>query len=318
MQILSNMSKNTINFHKFQWLKILLNFRYSVVPSIMPRVLFSGIFSILIFILYRQGINLALPVESGIVPSVVLGLLLVFRTNTAYDRFWEGRKLWGNIINTTRNLSRNIWVSIQEVTEKDRLAKITYLRLLVAFSVAVKLHLRSMPVNQELANLMPPIYFEKLKEMNHPPLEIAFWISDYLQQQYEQKKLNLYQLTALVQLLDKLVDCLGGCERILKTPIPLAYNIHLKQLIFIYCFSLPFQLVDELGYITPLIVILISFTVFGIEAIGIEIENPFGFDANDLPLDQICQTMQRNIDDLVSLAPHVRHWQNLDDFPLSK
>ncbi len=308
------MLKSHINLYKSKWLQILINLKSSVIPTIFPRVLFPGLFSVFIVILYKQGINLALPIESGIVPSVVLGLLLVFRTNTAYDRFWEGRKLWGNIINTTRNLARTMWVSIEEDTEKDRVEKITYIRLLVAFSVAIKLHLRSIPVNEELADLMPPIYFKKLKEMNHPPLEIAFWISDYLQQQYEQKKLSIHQLTALFQLLDKLVDYLGGCERILKTPIPLAYNIHLKQLLLIYCFSLPFQLVDDLGFLTPLFVVLVSFTVFGIEAIGIEIENPFGFDPNDLPLDKICQTMATNIDDLVSLAPHVRNWRNLDNF----
>ena len=298
--------------NKKYWFRALLNFKASVVPTILPRVLVCGLLSLIVVFLYSQGINVALPIESGIVPSVVLGLLLVFRTNTAYDRFWEGRKLWGSLINTVRNLARTIWVSVEEKSREDRQEKITNLRLLVGFAVATKLHLRCLPVNEELEVLMPPIYYQKLKEMNHPPLEIAFWIGDYLQKQYEKKCLNVYQLTALFELIDKLVDILGGCERILKTPIPLAYNIHLKQLLLIYCFTLPFQIVDELQYWTPGFVILISFTVFGIEAIGIEIENPFGFDKNDLPLDQICQTMAKNIEDLITLAPHVRHWQKLD------
>ncbi|MEA5516524.1 bestrophin family ion channel, partial [Nodularia sp. UHCC 0506] len=114
---------------------------------------------------------------------------------------------------------------------------------------------------------------------------------------------NSYQLTAMQELLNKLVDNLGACERILKTPIPLAYTIHLKQLLLLYCCLLPFQLVESLGWWTGLIVALISFTLFGIEAIGLEIENPFGYDANDLPLDAICNTMKRNIDDLISLSP---------------
>ena len=119
-----------------------------------------------------------------------------------------------------------------------------------------------------------------------------------------------YQLTAMFKLVDGLVDVLGICERILKTPIPLAYNIHLKQLILLYCLTLPFQLVDQFLWLTPLLVALISFTVFGIEEIGIEIENPFGKDPNDLPLDQICQTMKRNIEDLITLAPCVRRWKD--------
>lgn len=104
-------------------------------------------------------------------------------------------------------------------------------------------------------------------------------------------------------MLNGLVDYLGGCERILKTPIPLAYAIHLKQLLLIYCLTLPFQFVSQLEWWTAPIVALMGFTLFGIEEIGIEIENPFGRDANDLPLDQICETMKRNIDDLITLEP---------------
>ena len=103
-----------------------------------------------------------------------------------------------------------------------------------------------------------------------------------------------------------MIDTLGNCERILKTPIPLAYAIHLKQLLLLYCLALPFQMVRDLTWGTGPVVALISFTLFGIEEIGIEIENPFGHDANDLPLDNICAVMQRNIDDLITtLSPSV-------------
>ncbi len=292
------------------WLTELLNWQVSVIPAILPRILICFLFSLFVSFLYENGINIALPIPSGIVPSIVLGLLLVFRTNTAYDRFWEGRKAWGNIINTVRNLSRNIWVSIAENSPEDRTEKIIILRLIVAFAVALKLRLRDEKINEELAKLMPHQWYEKLKLMNTPPLEIAFWINDYLQEKHRQNKLNTYQLTSAIQLLDNLVNMMGSCERILKTPIPLAYAIHLKQLVLIYCLTLPFELVDELHWVTALVVSIISFTVFGIEEIGREIENPFGYDANDLPLDQICDTMKRNIEDLITLAPCLRYWQD--------
>jgi putative membrane protein len=154
-----------------------------------------------------------------------------------------------------------------------------------------------------------PRYF-KLKTMNNPPLEVAFWIGDYLQEQHSRNCLNVYQMTSLQNLINLLVDNLGACERILKTPIPMAYAIHLKQLLLIYCLSLPFQMVEQLQWWTGLTVALISFTLFGIEEIGIEIENPFGHDQNDLPLDAICATMRRNIEDLISLAPSVRDWKS--------
>lgn len=293
------------------WFRVLFEWEASVIPAITPKILLCGGFSIIIVLLDSFTVNLSLPLESGIVPSLVLGLLLVFRTNTAYDKFWEGRKAWGTLINTVRNLARIIWVSIEEHEPEDRSKKVATLRLLVAFAIATKLHLRAESVNHELAPFMPHQRYEKLKKMNNPPLEIAFWIGDYLQQQFEKGYINAYQLTAMFKLVDGLVDVLGICERILKTPIPLAYNIHLKQLILLYCLTLPFQLVDQFQWLTPLLVCLISFTVFGIEEIGIEIENPFGKDPNDLPLEQICQTMKINIEDLITLAPCVRRWKDL-------
>lgn len=295
--------ENVPDPEKRQWFRILVQYQGSVIPAILPRVIICAVFALFVSLLHDLDFDVSLPSLSSVVPSIVLGLLLVFRTNTAYERFWEGRKLWGTLVNTTRNLARTIWVSIEEIEEEDRKEKIKALRLLVAFAVATKLHLRSEPVNSELEALMPKEYYEKLKKMNNPPLEVAFWIGDYFQLQYERNCLNSYQLTAMFGLLNAMVDGLGGCERILKTPIPLAYAIHLKQLLLIYCLSLPFQMVMDLNWWTAVVVGVISFAVFGIEEIGIEIENPFGKDPNDLPLDRICDTMQRNIEDLISLSP---------------
>ncbi len=292
------------------WLKVGL--RGSVVPTIFPRVLICTLFSLGITLIDQNVWNISIPLNDSIVPSIVLGLLLVFRTNTAYERFWEGRKAWGTLINTVRNLSRMIWIAVEEREPVDCQQKIIILRFLVAFAIATKLHLRSENINSEVADLIPPEDYQKLQTMNNPPLEIAFWIGNYLQSQYGKNRLHPYQLAAMLKLLDNMVDVLGICERILKTPIPLAYSIHLRQLIFLYCFAAPFQWIDELGLATPLVVGIIAFTIFGIEEIGEEIENPFGHDANDLPLDQICRTMQINIEDLISLSPCVQHWQNKD------
>ncbi|MBD1869214.1 hypothetical protein H6F95_18305 [Cyanobacteria bacterium FACHB-471] len=292
-----------MQFGKRYWFRDTLKIRGSVIPAVLPRTLICGLFGLLVSLLHQFGVPVSLPALASIIPNIVLGLMLVFRTNTAYERFWEGRKLWGGLVNATRNLARQIWVSVLEKDGGDRPSKETALKLLVAFAVATKLHLRQEPVNQELKDLISPSRYFTLKSMNNPPLEVAFWISDYLQQQHERDRLNIHQLTSMQQLLNLMVDNLGGCERILKTPMPLAYAIHLRQLLLIYCLSLPFQLIGDLGWWTGSIVALISFTLFGIEEIGIEIENPFGRDANDLPLDAICETMQRNINDLISLSP---------------
>lgn len=279
-----------------------------MIPAVLPRTLLCTGFGALVSILYTMGMPVALPTLGSLVPSIVLGLLLVFRTNTAYERFWEGRKQWGALVNTSRNLARQMWVAIQEADMSDRQAKVRHLHLIVAYALATKLHLRREALDPELAAVVSPAQFTKLQNMNHPPLEIAFWIADYLQCCCDRGQLNTYQLAAMLQQLDYLVDALGSCERILKTPIPLAYAIHLKQLLMLYCLALPFSMVESVQGWTACIVGLISFAVFGIEAIGIEIENPFGHDPNDLPLDNICQSMRDNIEDLITLTPGTCRW----------
>ncbi|MBW4426699.1 MAG: hypothetical protein KME50_20160 [Nostoc desertorum CM1-VF14] len=297
---------------KSTWQGKILQLKGSVVKAIYKHILWCGAFGFLISLLYHFKVPVSQPILGSVIPSIVLGLLLVFRTNTAYERFWEGRKCWGSLVNNIRNLARQIWVSIDEISPEDKENKITALNLLVAFAVTTKLHLRGEVVNSELEDLMPSSKYIKLKIMNNPPIEVAFWIGDYLQEQYNRNCLNSYQLTSMQELLNNLVDNLGACERILKTPMPLAYSIHLKQLLLLYCFLFPFQIVQTLGWWTGLITAFVGFTVFGIEAIGLEIENPFGYDSNDLPLDAICETMKRNIDDLITLTPNARsHSSNL-------
>jgi putative membrane protein len=294
-----------MNSQVFSWLKIAFRLQGSVVPSILPLVIFVGGFGGFISLIYSMGFPVAFPFLSAIVPSIVLGLLLVFRTNTAYERYWEGRKCWGTLIVTIRNLSRQIWIIIKTPEVQDIDEKKQVIHLLLAFAVATKLHLREEDITPDLTSLISPSQHEILQSINNRPLQIAFWIADYLNNQSARNCLNIYQVTAMHQLINSIVDVLGGCERILKTPMPLAYSIHLKQLLLLYCLALPFQMVKDLGWLTGFIVALISFTLLGIEQIGLEIENPFGHDPNDLPLDTICNTMRRNIEDLISVSPNV-------------
>jgi ion channel-forming bestrophin family protein len=295
-----------MNLQQKNWFKSVFRFQGSVIPNIISQVFWCGTFGLFISILAYYKLPVSAKALIGVVPSIVLGLLLVFRTNTAYDRFWEGRKAWGSIVNNIRNLSRLIWVAVGENDPNNRQEKEQVLKLLVAFAIATKLHLRSQPIDDRIAELVTPLQFIKLQQMNNPPLEIAFWVSDYLQAQHERGQISLYQMNQLQSTLNGLVDNLGACERILRTPMPMAYAIHLKQLLFIYCLLLPFQIVEDLKWWTAMATSLVSFTLFGIEAIGVEIENPFGNDPNDLPLDAICNTIELNIIDLISIEPHYR------------
>ena len=190
-------------------------------------------------------------------------------------------------------------MAIAEPEPQDREDKASALRLLVAFAIAIKLQLRQQPINSELEVLITQEQFLKLKAVKSTSLQLAVWVGDYLQQQYNRKLVSVNQLTAMNGLVNDVLGSLTTCERILSTPIPLAYAIYLKRLLLIYCISLPFQVVNTLHWWTSPIVVILSFVLLGVEEIGTEIENPFGEDANDLPLEEICTNISQDIEDLI-------------------
>jgi putative membrane protein len=305
---------------QLHWIQVVVRLESTIISRIIPWVIFFGVYGFLVSLLHYFGFPVGLEEGNRVVTNTILSfnlgltLLLVFRTNTAHERFWEGRKLWGALVNTVRNLTQNIYVVVKEQSPEDTVEKESILRLVVAFAVAMKLHLRAETVDEQLASLMSKVQYVKLKNVNHAPLQIAFWLRDYLQYQYERNRLNIYQLTALHKSVDDLLDILGGCERILKTPLPLIYAIKLRQLVIIYCLILPLELVIHLTWWTGIVVAFVSFTLLSIEHVGFEIEEPFGHDPNDLPLDAICNTMLRNVEELIALAPNnARDWEIFKD-----
>lgn len=283
------------------WFPTLWQIHGSVVPAILPRVLFCAGFSAIVSLLNQIGLSLVPLPLAGLIPSIVLGLLLVFRTNTAYDRFWEGRKLWGTINNDSRNLARQIWHGIETTDAAAEAEKITAVRVVAAFAYALKDHLRQAPITSEALNLVPEAIVPEIQAGQHRPLILAFWLERYFQAQYKLGHLAINRLISLTQLLNVLVSSAGGCERILRTPMPFAYAIHLRQLLMIYCLLLPLEWVTKYGWWSVPLSSLIAFALFGIEEIGEEIENPFGHDPNDLPLDVICGNLARNLEEMIAL-----------------
>lgn len=287
------------------WVKLALQWQGSVASKVFPGLLLCGGLGFVASLLDYWGLSLSWQGFDILITNVsynlVLGLLLVFRTNSAYDRFWEGRKAWGTITASIRSLGHMIWVAIAEVEPEDRESKVAALRLLVACAIATKLQLRQQPVNSELEPLMTHEQFILLQAAKTTPLQLAVWIGEYMQKQFDRKLLSVNQLTAMNGLVNDLLGSLTTCERILSTPIPLAYAIYLKRLLLIYCISLPFQVVSTLHWWTTPIVIILTFVLLGVEEIGTEIENPFGEDANDLPLDAMCMTISTNIEDLIKV-----------------
>ncbi|NET09782.1 MAG: hypothetical protein F6K16_34800 [Symploca sp. SIO2B6] len=292
------------------WFKVAFQVRGSILTSILPQALLFGGFGVLISGLYQQGIALALPrtLPMFVVEGILGGLLLIWLHFTSRQCI-QGQQQWQMLMNTTRNLSRQMWLAIEEKEVKDRTQKVKAMMLLVAFAVALKLHLRGEPIHSDrntpnnLQDLLSGQQYKSLTQLPTPPLEIAFWLGDYLQMQYERERLNLAQLTTMQAQLSNMIDILGHCEQLVTGVMPKQYSTYLRQLLLIYCTLLPFQLVDALGWGTGPVVILIAITLLGTEALGhtIDIFNP---SPSALPLDTICTALHREVTELTTRPPH--------------
>lgn len=283
-----------------KWFEFAFKIKGSVAPIILPRVLvFTGFaVAVSIFHYYEPQISLKVlgDLTNNVVFNLVLGLLLVFRTNTAYDRYWEGRKAWGTLVVNTRNLSRIMQIAIATSEGETQQQKEQAIKYLNAFAIATKRHLRSEAIENDLDEILSTEDLAKLRNAKHMPLELTLWLSDYLQKQFQRDRIDSNYFISMNDSISALIEGLTGCERILRTPLPLAYCVYLKRLILIYCIGLPFRLVIELDWLSAIAVGLVSFILLGVEQIGNEIENPFGHDANDLPIDALCESITTNVE----------------------
>lgn len=265
--------------------QVVLRLVSTVTHAILPQVALCGLYGLTVASLNHFG-YLGVIQEFKALPNVTvalnlaLSLLLVFRTNAAYDRYWEGRKLWGAMVNTVRNLARGIWIMIEGRHPADYKQKQDAMRLASAFAVAMKLHLRRDPItlDDELATLMSPLQYQRIQQTSHGPLEISLWLADFLQYQYERKHINVFQLQDLHKLLNDMVDILGGCERILRTPVPLVYTITLKLLLVSYFIVVPLGMVESLHWWLVPVVTFLGLVFLSIHEMSSEIEEPFGHD----------------------------------------
>ena len=296
------------NLDKPDWLTTTFQLRGSVFLTILPRIaFFCGVAAVISLL---QALELPIYLEklgdltTNVIYNLILGLLIVFRTNTSYERFWEGRKAWGAIVVNIRNLARELQIGISARDAADFTEKKTAIRLLATFAVVAKLHLRGEPIEGELKTVLTPEQFQQIEGFQHRPSAVIFWVRNYLHRQLQQGNVSDSQVTAASTMLGTLVEGVSGCERIVTTPIPIAYRIFLKRLILIYCIGLPFKLVSTLAWWSVPVVGIVSFLLLGIEEVGRELENPFGYDANNLPLDDICKTVTNNVENIMLLGEH--------------
>jgi putative membrane protein len=224
----------------------------------------------------------------------VISLLLVFRTNTAYDRWWEGRKQWGAMVNNTRNLAIKLSVKIPV---GDAIRRQLFRVLITNYVFAMKEHLREGVKPEELEehpNFDKPAHLE----LEHVPNGIAKSLYKEIMKLKDEEIITDNQLIVINKEFKSLTDIIGACERIKKSPIPYSYNAFIKKFIFLYVISLPFGAITSFGYATIFVVMLVFYILASLELIAEEIEDPFGRDANDLPTDRLATTIQGNLKEL--------------------
>jgi len=223
-----------------------------------------------------------------------LSMLLVFRTNTAYERWWEGRKLWGSLVNSSRNLA----LKISAIAENDEELKTFFRKTIINYAFVLKNHLRDKTVLKEF-DATAEFDVKNLEAAQHAPNMIAKTLYNKTHELYKNQRITGEQLLFLNSELQNFTDVCGGCERIKKTPIPFSYSVFLKKFIFIYVMTLPLGYVFTLKWLIIPVSILIFYALASLELIAEEIENPFGTDPNDLPTDQICDAIQKSVNEIL-------------------
>lgn len=233
--------------------------------------------------------------------GVALGIFFGFRNNAAYDRFWEGRKLWGAQVNTSRTLARQIYSLTRidgDPSELEHFRR-SYVRRVIAFTHALRCHLRDEDPLAEIEPFLSSADLNEVRESRHRPVAILQQLGRDLSIIRSRNWIHELNLPAIDRQLTELSNIMGGCERIKNTPIPFTYSILMHRIVAFYCLALPFGLLDTAGVLTPVVVFLIAHAFFGLDAIGDELENPFGTLANDLPLTAISHTIEDNLLELI-------------------
>jgi len=220
----------------------------------------------------------------------VISLLLAYRINSAYDRWWEGRKLWGSLVNNSRNLAIKLSVMLKD--EKD----LAYFRKLIpSYASILNKHLKDEETSKQLFEHVDLA----IDHHKHRPNQIAKMLYQKINDLYTSHKITGDQLIILNSEIQSFTDICGACERIKNTPIPYSYSTFIKKFIFVFVLSMPYAYTFTLGYYVIPVVTMIFFVLASIELISEEIEEPFGYDDNDLPTAKIAENIKKHVEEII-------------------
>lgn len=291
-----------VSYNPKEWFKPLIQFhKGDTFRKLLPLVLLMGIYTTGIAWLELRYLNLGANSHLKNIPMIhsllgfVISMLLVFRTNTAYDRWWEGRKLWGALVNTSRNLAVKLSAILPQQDEENRRF---FSAIIGVYPFELKKHLRSEITRLELDSSPHP-EIPGFNRNKHVPSQIVGHLQKRINSLMADGSITGDQLIILNTELILFLDICGGCERIRNTPIPYSYSSFIKKFIFIYTLTLPIGYVFSLGYFAVPVVMLVFYVLASLEVIAEEIEEPFGTDTNDLPMERLADGIKKTIAEIL-------------------
>ena len=286
-----------VQYNPKDWITFIFKFHKSdTFRQLIPMMLLIGVYSA--GICYLEIHHFKLKDDSHVknisimhtTVGFVLSLLLAYRTNTAYDRWWEGRKLWGSLVNNSRNLAIKLSAILENDADKNYFRKV-----IPSYASILAKHL----TNEEVGKVLFEGLDLEIDHNKHKPNQVAKMIFNKINNLYKSNKISGDQLIILNAEIQSFTEVCGACERIKNTPIPYSYSAFIKKFIFFYVMTLPFGFVFSLGFYIVPVVIFIFYVLASLELIAEEIEDPFGIDENNLPISKIASNIKKHVEEIL-------------------
>lgn len=290
------------------WLALIFTLREGTFARVFPRVFTLTFFSVIVTVVELRYRTIGAPL--GATPFMLIGvaisLILGFGNSAAYDRYWEGRKLWGRLVNVSRSVTRQITTLLHAPAEKAaaddesiRSFQREFVIGVIGFVHALKHHLRGTDPGQSLDAFFPDGLPSAQPDAPNRPMLILQQLGERVTSAWRNGWINDFHLPVIEASLTEMTTIQGACERIKNTPLPLAYSVIINRIVAFYCFFLPLGIVDSVGILTPLIVFLIAQAFIGVDEIAWQIGDPFDQEKNCLPLDALTATIEVNLRELL-------------------
>ena len=294
---------------RLHWLRMLFVWRGSVLNQILPRLVLILFISVVAVVWRGQvfDIKVQLNPTPFTLIGVALAIFLGFRNSTSYERFWEARKLWGSLLNDSRSLARQAR-SLTSLEPGDPRV-VGFVRGLMATAHALRHQLRGTDGAGDIRRLLGAPEAARVIGSRYRPIALLDLLGQWVRERKKEGVLDPISAAAIDQNLSNLSTIIGGCERIAGTPLPVSYAVMIHRTVYIYCILLPFGLVDNIGWMTPVMSLFVAYSYMALEALAAELEDPFGTGANDLALNAMSRSIESSLREIIGEEP-------LEDLPI--